>query len=195
MGTCRTWYIDSTHLRITLMVGPYACSSELSYTPNISSSKKKCCTLLRAPPPPPQNCAKVPAHYVIFALWGRRAPPLSELCKAEIFFAQNPEGGSRGVVSRTEPSPLLLPQPSPPIPAKAHPPAQIPPSFRPILDFLALQRLTSPYTPLLLPQPCLPGPAGATTPGPEKHQTYRRDTPHLTVIWWSESRYFSLVYF
>ena len=165
------------------MVGPYACSSELSYTPNISSSKKKCCTLLRAPPSSSSKLCKSPCPLCYFCTLRKAGPPpLSELCKAVIFFAQNPEGGSRGVVSRTEPSPLLLPQPSPPIPAKAHPPAQIPPSFRPILDFLALQRLTSPYTPLLLPQPCLPGPAGATTPGPEKHQTYRRDTPHLTVI-------------
>ena len=55
-----------THLS-DLTVGPYAGSSELSYSPNISSSKNKFCPFLRAPPPP-QNCAKVSAHYVIFAL-------------------------------------------------------------------------------------------------------------------------------
>ena len=141
--------------------------------------------IVKSPPSSSSKLCKSPCPLCYFCTLRKPAPPLSELCKAVIILhkiRRGGRGGYRGVVSRTEPSPLLLPQPSPPIPAKAHPPAQIPPSFRPILDILALQRLTSPCTPLLLPQPCLPGPAGATTPGPEKHQTYRRDTPHLTVI-------------
>ena len=88
---------------------------------------------------------------------------------------------------------LLLPQPSPPIPAKAHPPAQIPPSFRPILDFLALRRLTSPCTPLQLPQPCLPRPAE------QLHQDWRNirhiaETPH-TWLWYDGLSHNTFVWF
>ena len=84
-----------THLS-DLTVGPYAGSSELSNSPNISSSKKKFCTFLRAPPPLLKIVQKS-LPIMLFLHFEEGGPPLlSELCKPVIYFAQNQKGVPRG---------------------------------------------------------------------------------------------------
>ena len=144
---------------------------------------------------------KSPCPLCYFCTLRKAAPPPLRIAQSCNYFAQNPGWGGggrfRGVVSRTEPSPLLLPQPSPPIPAKAHTPAQIPHSFRAILDFLALQRLTSPYTPLLGGS-CCPSLDFLALQG-QLHQDPRNirhiaGTPH-TLLWYDGLNHNTFVLF